>query len=78
MRGSLRKEMECKSQRRVRANGRTVDLKPERGAGRARFGMEEFRFQKRLCNENSITCSLFVLIAFNFTLLTYSMEQSLF
>jgi hypothetical protein len=71
MRGSLHKEMEYISQRHVRASGRTVELKPERGAGRARLGIEEFRFEKRLCNEKSTMCSLFVHIAFNFALLIY-------
>ena len=55
----------------MRASGRKVDLKPARGAGIARLGMEEFRFQKRLCNENSTTCSLFVLISFDFAQVTY-------
>jgi len=63
--------MEYISQKRVRANGRKVDLKPMTDAGIASLGMEEFRFQKQLCNENSTTCSFFFLIVFNSALVTY-------
>jgi len=76
MRGSLCKEMEYISQKRVRANGRKVDLRPVRGVGIARLGMEEFRFQKQMYNENSTTCSLFVLIALNFALVTYLLHRA--